>query len=95
MRSRDAAFNFNAGNSSNTGMILTESTGKINFKKENIILGCMNCTDAAFYKKTVISSDEAIEEERILFVHTIILDPVKTKAEEKPSKKIAFNQSGF
>ncbi len=87
----DAAFNFNAGNSSNTGMVSTDSTGKINFKKENIILGCMNCNDAAFYKKAVISSDEAIEEERILFVHTIILDPVKTKAEGKPSKKMAFN----
>jgi hypothetical protein len=82
----DAAFNFNAGNSATTGMIAVDSTGKINFKKENIILGCMNCNDAAFYKKTVISSDEAIEEERILFVHTIILDPVKIKPEEKHSR---------
>lgn len=87
----DAAFNFNAGNSPTTGMVSTDSTGKINFKKENIILGCMNCNDAAFYKKAVINSDEAIEEERILFVHTIILDPVKTKAEQKPLKKMTFN----
>ena len=73
----DAAFNFNGGNSKNTGMIATDSTGKLDFKRECIILGCMNCTDPAFYKKAVINSDDAIEEERILFVHTIILDTGK------------------
>ncbi len=73
----EAAFNFNGGQSSNTGMVFEDSTGKINFKREHIILGCMNCNDAAFLKKAVISSDEAIDEERILFVHTIILDPAK------------------
>lgn len=73
----DAAFNFNGGNSKNSGMVFTDSTGKINFKKDRVILGCMNCNDPSFYKKAVISSDEAIQEERILFVHTIILDPAK------------------
>ena len=82
----DAAFNFNGGNSSNSGMISTDSTGKLDFKKESIILGCMNCTDAAFYKKAVINSDDAIQDERILFVHTIILDPSKIKAAEKQAK---------
>ena len=83
----DAAFNFNGGNSSNTGMVATDSTGKLDFKRESIILGCMNCSDPAFYKKAVINSDDAIEEERILFVHTIILDPSKIKPVEKPSGK--------
>lgn len=73
----EAAFNFYGGNSSNTGMVFTDSTGKVNFKRENIILGCMNCTDPKFLKQTVISSDDAIGEERILFVHTIIFDPAK------------------
>ncbi len=75
----DAAFNFNGGNSATTGMIAAEGTGKIDFKKESIILGCINCNDAAFYKKNMVNSDDAIKEERILFVHTIILDPLKTK----------------
>jgi hypothetical protein len=39
----------------------------------------MNCNDAAFYKKGMVNSDEAIEEERILFVLTIVVDPVKIK----------------
>jgi hypothetical protein len=76
----DAAFNFNGGNSSNTGMIAKDSTGKLNFDCENIILGCMNCNDPAFYKTTVMNSDEAIRDERILFVHTIILDTEKLRA---------------
>jgi len=70
----DAAFNFNGGASTNSGMIFTDSTGKLDFKKENIILGCMNCNDPAFLKKAAINSDDALQEERILFVHTIILD---------------------
>lgn len=76
----DAAFNFYGGNNAKTGMIFTDSTGKLNFKKENIVLGCMNCNDNNFLRKAVINSDEALEAERILFVHTIILEPErKTK----------------
>jgi hypothetical protein len=85
-RLNDAAFNFNGGNSSATGMIAADSTGKLNFKTESIILGCMNCTDPAFYKKTMINSDDAIQEERILFVQTIILDPVKMKENRSASR---------
>jgi hypothetical protein len=79
----DAAFNFHGGNSANTGLVLEENNGKVDFKNENIILGCMNCNDVAFYKKTIINSDDAIEEERILFVLTIVIDPVKIKEQEK------------
>ncbi len=73
----DAAFNFYGGASSNTGMVFTDSTGKVNFKKAHIILGCMNCTDAKFAHQPVINSDDAIGDERILFVHTIIVEPDK------------------
>jgi hypothetical protein len=76
----DAAFNFNGGRSTNTGMVATDSTGKLNFDCQNIILGCMNCNDPVFYKTTVMNSDEAIRDERILFVQTIILDTEKIRA---------------
>jgi hypothetical protein len=79
----DAAFNFHGGNSANTGLVLEENNGKVDFKNENIILGCMNCNDVAFYKKSIVNSDDAIEEERILFVLTIVIDPVKIKEQEK------------
>ena len=71
----DAAFNFYGGRSANTGLVLKDSTGKVNFKKENIILGCLNCNDSQFFKQSVLNSDDAIKDERILFVNTIILNP--------------------
>ena len=69
----ESAFNFYGGNSANTGMVLKENTGKLDFTKAAIILGCMNCTDAASFKRSVINSDDAINEGLILFVHTVIL----------------------
>jgi hypothetical protein len=79
----EAAFDFYGGKSPNTGLVLDNNTGKLDFKNENVILGCMNCNDGAFYKKELVNSDEAIEEERILFVLTIVVDPVKIKEQEK------------
>jgi hypothetical protein len=82
----DAAFNFNGGNSSNTGLVSTDSTGKVDFKTQGIVLGCMNCNDPRFLKQAVLNSDDAIAEERILFVHTIILDPARLTAAQKSSQ---------
>ncbi|MBS1512284.1 MAG: hypothetical protein JST86_15650 [Bacteroidetes bacterium] len=82
----DAAFEISGGNSPTTGLVAADSTGKINFKMAGVILGCMNCTDPAFSRMKTINSDVAIQEERILFVHTIILDP-RIKPEEKPEGK--------
>ncbi len=79
----DAAFNFNGGNSTYTGMVFPDTTGKVDFKAHGIVLGCMNCTDAKFLRQAVCNSDDAIAEERILFVHTIILDPARIAAAQK------------
>ncbi len=70
----DAAFNFNGGKSVKTGMVLTDSSGKLDFKKEHIFLGCMNCDDRDFLEQSVMNSDDAIMDKRILFVQTIVLD---------------------
>lgn len=79
----EAAFNFTAGNSANSGMVSDDSTGKVDFKSESIMLGCMNCNDTRYLRQSVLNSDDAIAEERILFVHTIILDPAKITASQK------------
>lgn len=70
----DAAFNFHGGKSVKTGMVITDSTGKLDFKREHIFLGCMNCNDKDFLKQSVMNSDDAIMDKRILFVQTIVLD---------------------
>lgn len=82
----DAAFDFYGGNSVKTGMVLTDSTGKLNFKKESVILGCMNCSDRDFSRQAVMNSDEAILDKRILFVHTIILNTTAIRQEKQTAK---------
>lgn len=82
----DAAFDFYGGNSVKMGMVLTDSTGKLNFKKENVILGCMNCDDRDFARQTIMNSDEAIMDKRILFVQTIVLNAAEIKQERQAAK---------
>jgi len=72
-------FKFYGGNSALSGSVLTEKTGKLNFSKENIILGCMNCRDNEFAAAKIIDADEALAEERILFVLSIVLSPDQAK----------------
>lgn len=68
-------FNFYGGSNINSGLILDEINGKIDFKKESIILGCMNCTDNAYGSSVVITADDAIADGRILFVLSVVLYP--------------------
>jgi hypothetical protein len=70
----NAAFNIYGGNAQNTLMVFKDSTGKINFTRENIFLGCMNCDDQAFQKQKILNSDDAIADDRIIFVHTIAIN---------------------
>lgn len=68
-------FNFYGGSNINSGIILGEINGKIDFKKESIILGCMNCTDNAYRSSVVITADDAIADGRMLFVLSVVLYP--------------------
>lgn len=68
-------FKFYGGNAANSGLVLQHNTGKLDFKKENIILGCMNCNDKNFSSAAIINADDAIADEKILFVLTIALNP--------------------
>lgn len=70
-----ADFNFGGGKSVYTGLVFGNGEGKINFEKENIILGCINCYDDVFSNASLINSDDAIREQRIMFIQTIILEP--------------------
>lgn len=64
---------FAGGNSPNPGLVLPESSGKINFENADVILVCNNCTDDKFLLSKKMYADKALEEDRILFVLTIIL----------------------
>jgi hypothetical protein len=69
-------FGIYGGNSANSGLIIPDSQGKLDFKKEEIILGCLNCKDGKFSTAKVVNADEAILEGRILFVLSIKLNPL-------------------
>ena len=66
---------FYGGRSANSGSVLPDNTGRLDFKKEMVILGCMNCRDDKFLKSAIMNADEAIADDRILFVLSIILTP--------------------
>ena len=68
-------FSFYAGNSANSGAVLTQKTGELDFKKEGIVLGCVNCNDDRYESAKTMSADDAISSEIILFVLTVILNP--------------------
>ncbi len=68
-------FNFYGGNAINSGLILAEINGKIDFKKESVILGCMNCKDDTYKTTAVMNADDAIADGRILFVLSVVLYP--------------------
>jgi hypothetical protein len=77
-------FNFYAGNAINSGLVLDDTKGNIDFKKENIILGCINCTDNNYRSTSIMSVDKAIKEDRIMFVLSVVLTPDGTFNDANP-----------
>ncbi|MEO6730840.1 MAG: hypothetical protein ABIN01_06460 [Ferruginibacter sp.] len=69
-------FNFHGGNSINTGAVIADNQGKLDFKKEEVLLSCLNCRDDKFSKAKVMNADDSIDEGRILFVLSVILNPL-------------------
>lgn len=65
---------FYGGSSPNTGMVVPTTAGKINFKKEEIILGCVNCTDSQFSSAEILNADDAMADGKILFVLSVVLN---------------------
>jgi hypothetical protein len=69
---------FCGGDAANPGLVFPQSSGEVDFKNADIILGCMNCSDDKFLNTKIMYADQAMEEARVLFVLTISLYPVVT-----------------
>lgn len=65
---------FYGGNSLKTGTVITGNKGKLDFYKEEIILGCVNCNESNFAKAEVMTADEALADGKILFVLSVVLN---------------------
>lgn len=66
---------FCGGDAPNPGLVLSESTGKVDFVNKDVILGCTNCNDDKFLKSRILYADKAMKEGRLLFILTIVLYP--------------------
>lgn len=66
---------FCGGDAPNPGLVLSESTGKVDFVNKDVILGCTDCNDDKFLKSRVMYADKAMKEGRRLFILTIVLYP--------------------
>lgn len=71
----DNNISFSGGNAPNPGLVLPESTGRIDFAAADVILGCSNCTDEKFLASRQMNSDTAMDDGRVLFVLSIVLYP--------------------
>ncbi len=76
---------FYGGNSLKSGTVITGNKGKLDFYKEEIILGCVNCTDKSFTTAETMNADEALADGKILFVLSVVLNAEK-KTDEKPAQ---------
>jgi hypothetical protein len=69
---------FSGGDAANPGLVFPESSGVVDFKNADIILGCMNCSDDKFLNTKIMYADQALDDGRVLFVLTIALYPLVT-----------------
>lgn len=69
-----ANFLFCGGNSATTGSVIPGDKGKLDFKKQEIILACLNCRDDRFQEAKMVDADECIFDGRILFVLSVNLN---------------------
>lgn len=77
---------FYAGSSTKPGTVITGNKGKLDFYKEEIILGCVNCNDSNFGKAEMLNADDAIADGKILFVFSVALnaDAKNKKVPDEP-----------
>ncbi|HMI79881.1 MAG TPA: hypothetical protein VK484_13875, partial [Ferruginibacter sp.] len=69
---------FCGGDAPNPGLVLPESSSRIDFKNKDVILGCTKCDDDKFLHAKIMSADKAMTEGRNFFILTIALYPVES-----------------
>jgi hypothetical protein len=68
-------FSFYGGKSLATGNVIAAPGNYIDFSRQQVTLGCVNCKDDKFARAAIVTADEALSEERILFILSIALYP--------------------
>jgi hypothetical protein len=61
------------------GMIAPKNQGRIDFEKVGLVMNCLNCNDNNNQRAAIISSDSQLEQDKKVFVSTMIILPEKEK----------------
>jgi hypothetical protein len=61
------------------GVLTAANSGKLDFKKLNIILSCLDCSENQVYQASLIDSQKAIADEKRIYVSGLIILPEKDK----------------
>jgi hypothetical protein len=77
-------FKFYGGNSPKSGAVVPDKTGRLDFRREDVVLSCINCNDSKFFASNMLDADEAIDDGRIVFVLSVILNPNPSSIESLP-----------
>ncbi|RYZ23954.1 MAG: hypothetical protein EOO16_03065 [Chitinophagaceae bacterium] len=72
---------FHGFSSEKPGMLTNTSGGKLDFDRLGIVLSCLNCANSntSAAKQNVVDSEAAMQEERKVYVSSIIIIPEKEK----------------
>ncbi|RYY88403.1 MAG: hypothetical protein EOO15_09180 [Chitinophagaceae bacterium] len=61
------------------GMLMKASGGKLDFNHLGVVLSCLNCTNNKIEGQAVVDSETALQDERKVYVSSIIIIPEKEK----------------
>ncbi|MES1214222.1 MAG: hypothetical protein ABUT20_01800 [Bacteroidota bacterium] len=68
-------FKFYGKNSEFPYMVVPENTGKINFKKNVIVLSCLSVNNSPFLNKNILTATDALNDNTSMFVYMYMLTP--------------------
>ena len=71
--------NFFSWGQEQEGMLAPENQGKLDFTKIGLVMNCLNCNDGSYQQSGVISSESQIQQDKKVYVSTIIILPEKDK----------------
>jgi hypothetical protein len=79
MRLNGTGFKFYGKNTAAPYMILPENTGTLDFKKNRIVLGCLNPTSSQLLNHSMVSADEILSDNLGIYVFMMMLLPASAK----------------
>lgn len=75
----EAPINFYSWGQEQEGMLAPKNQGKLDFTKIGLVMNCLNCKDGNYQQAGVVSSESQIQQDKKVYVSTIIILPEKEK----------------